>query len=196
MKIILLNGPARSSKDTIAHYLENTVGATHLKFATPLYHSIPHLFGIRQDEWDIIYRDEKETPQPHLQGMTPREAMVWLSEDVLKPKFGQSYMGILAARTIVDLVPPHGESNHIFVFSDAGFASEQKILIDVFGNKDIHLVRLERPEHNFVGDSRSYVDPVEVGIDDTNFHILSNDGTIPELYSKVDELIGTILMDS
>lgn len=193
MKIILLNAPARSAKDTIADYLELSIGATHLKFATPLYNSIPHLFGICDAEWERLYQEEKETPQPKLQGMTCREAMIWVSEDVLKPKFGQSYMGILAARAIIDLLPAKGTSDRVFVYSDAGFSREASVLVDVFGNKDIHLVRLERPEHTFVGDSRSYYSPEEAGIAEQNFHVLVNDGTLDEMYGKVDDLISLIM---
>lgn len=194
MRTILLNGPARSSKDTIASHLESSVGAIHLKFATPLYRAIPHLFGIESDEWDNMYRDAKEIPHPRLQGMTCREAMIWVSEDVLKPKFGQAYMGILGARAMIDLLPD-GVSDRVFVWSDAGFALEASVLVDVFGAEDIHLVRLERPEYTFSGDSRSYYRPEDVGISEENFHVLVNDGTLEELYGKVDTLISHIMED-
>lgn len=150
--IVLLNGPPRSGKDTLAEELALALGHSHMKFAQPLRDAIPAIFGLSQSHWNHLLEEHKGKASLALMGRTPREAMIWLSESVCKPAFGEAFFGYQLAGRIT-----RGKADRVIV-SDSGFQAEAMVLIDQFGAENIRLIRLHRDHCTFAGDSRNYVD--------------------------------------
>lgn len=81
-------------------------------------------------------------------GMSPREFMIWISEDVIKPKFGKDYFGVRFNQKVKECDAP-------VVCTDGGFPDEIIALINA-GN-EVKLCRLHRDGFTFAGDSRNYI---------------------------------------
>lgn len=175
-RFIFLNGPPRSGKDACAHFIEYFCDATPMKFATPLYNGVGGVFGLDPMQWSFYYENAKETPLPQLENLSPREAMIWLSEEVMKPNFGQDVFG----RNFVHRA--RAESGQRFAVSDSGFVTEAQAVLDQFGAANCLLIRIERPGHNFEGDSRSYISLPCTTID------LCNDRDLDALKNRVCEV--------
>lgn len=113
-KIILLAGPPRCGKDTIAKIIENQYNYKHMKFAKPIRDAVKAMFGVDDENFD----DFKE--KKWLSNKTGRDWMIELSEIVTKPIMGKSFFGTRCAQLV------HKEINSFngFVISDVGFEEE------------------------------------------------------------------------
>lgn len=192
---VLLNGPPGSGKDTIADALfgmvdiayEITSGIEVAKFADPLYGLCAAAFNPTYMWGEILEdRKRKETKSDEFFGLSPREAMIWFSEEVMKPKFGKDVFGKLALRS---LGPDDPRYHDTYVFSDSGFPEEAKVIIDALGAENVLLVRLSRAGCNFDGDSRSYwVDEDTFGAEVLG---IANNGTVEGAARPIAEWIET-----
>jgi len=173
-QIVLLNGPPSSGKDTLAFELSARRGYTHMKFATPLAAGVQALFSIDRDLWQALYTRRKEDRSLLLEGMSPREAMIWLSEEVMKQHFGDDFFGRSLFHRIMHENIPRA------VVSDSGFKSEAEVLREYFGPKALRLVRLHRPGCDFRNDSRGYI-----SLDDVHALDIQNTGSVAEMTEGV-----------
>jgi hypothetical protein len=161
-KVILLNSPPHSGKDTIAHIFMDNLDAVKLQFKDTLYLETAKEFGVSIDFLMAVSTSRyiKEVPQwlfsthPACQDrrrpFSPREALIYTSEEVIKKKLGQDYFGQCMLKNI--LANPFD----LFIVPDGGFDAE----VDVLANhKDIDLTvaRLHRKGFTFEGDSRKYI---------------------------------------
>jgi hypothetical protein len=173
-KILLINGPPRSGKDTLSDMFVDG-GFLPFKFAAPLRKAIPAMFGITQEHYNFLIEERKEESRPELNGMSARESQIWLSEQVLKPKFGRFFFGHVAARHIKKM----SKQGDRWVCSDSGFKEEAVVLMNEFGAENMALIHLERMGTSFNGDSRSYITLPNVPT-----MTFQNDGTKEELWHK------------
>lgn len=159
--IILLNGPAGSGKDTLAAML---MGLGHvqqvMQFKEPMFDIAMLASGINPTSWWRHYNDRvlKETPCMRLGGLSFREFMIHISENFIKPVFGDAYFGDQLALKYTNR-DPHVQDVAV---SDSGFQSELNAVNRAVGPHEILMVRLWREGYTFDGDSRAYVNP-EVG---------------------------------
>ena len=165
MRVILLNGPARSGKDSLATAFANHAAkrgkvSEIVKFAGSLKDSAHRLFGFVNVMHDH-FEAEKDKPQHYLHGKTWRQIYIAVSELLFKPTFGADIFGrltrdemnVLREVNRMDGDPPVD----FWLVSDSGFAPEARVLVDSFGVENIILVRLERDGYSFAGDSRGYI---------------------------------------
>ncbi len=151
-QVIILNGPPGSGKDTIANLLAQQ-GFTHRRFKEPLYRLTAMLFDMHPDTLKELAtnRDTKDTENIRIQHpktkvlMTPREALMYTSEECLKPYMGKDFFGKLAS----------SEINSDTVFSDGGFEEEVDVLLE---NHEVWIFRLHREGYTFERDSRDYLE--------------------------------------
>jgi hypothetical protein len=169
---IILNGPPDSGKTTeIANGLAKRLQqfkefrTVSDSFANPMKHFIATALGVKYAEL------KKEVMMGVLNGYTPREFLIDLSENYMKVRYHDDIFGrLLLHRTIrLDPIPD------LVIIDDGGFASER----DALGHK-ARVVRVTRPGRSFSGDSRMYLPDPHYNID--------NDGSISDLQPKLDEL--------
>lgn len=160
-KIVLNNGPAGSGKDAAADNIRrNTVKTQHMEFKKPLFALVKLVYNISDDEWDEMYtRENKEKPYDVLNGFTPRQALIHMSEDVIKPHFGQDFFGKWIVK---DIKRYEGYGFRRFVFSDSGFPKEAIPLIEEYGFENVAVFRIMRDGYDYTGDSRSYLKPEDL----------------------------------
>lgn len=154
--IIILNAPPHCGKDTIADTLRDNHKFAKTEFKHTMFSAALALSGLSKEEYMSRYnnRDLKEKPWDKLGGLSCREFMIHISEEVMKPLFGQDVFGKRAS-SACDFAMTCGY-NHI-VFSDGGFIDEVKALSES-GHK-VLVARLRREGFDFGNDSRDYLYP-------------------------------------
>lgn len=152
-KIIILNAPPGAGKDTIGKLIEehSPKRVRMVSFKQPMFNIALAILGARRyGDFIMAYndRDTKEKPLDFLMGMSPRQFMIWISEDVIKPKFGNDYFGKRFDETA-------RESDWPIICTDGGFPDEVIALVE--SGHDVKLCRLHRRGFGFDGDSRNYI---------------------------------------
>ena len=198
ISIILLNGPPKCGKDTIAkavcQYVNQgmTTGSgilKHAKFIWPLKRGLATLMAESlQDQED--HKDDKFKPtfQHPNDTVSRRDLMIELSERFIKPIFGKGYWGELLAKDIVQQCKWHNFQSKGFIVSDLGFIDEyDKLLLELAVLAPtvefiIHIVQVHREGTNFDNDSRGYVTPHGVV---SGVIPLMNNGTVPETVEQL-----------
>lgn len=190
MKIIIFNGPPGSGKDTAVEYAQKIYAAAlPFSFKRKLIEITITIFGIQRDVWDSWYtREGKEIPREELGGLSCRSALIYVSEEVIKPAFGKDYFGQQEALFISQALD---KDYKIAMCSDGGFVEETIPLIERFGLENIYVVYLYRDNFSFKNDSRKYL-PEEMFCRD-NIRRIYNNYTMDYLYSAVKYVIKDII---
>nr|DAL40174.1 MAG TPA_asm: helicase UvrD/REP helicase N-terminal domain [Caudoviricetes sp.] len=168
-KVIILNGPAGCGKDTLAMALvEMGFAKGTASFKNPMFNIAlaalgPDAYREFLDGYDD--RARKERPEGFLNGLSRRQFMIAISEQFIKPVFGDDYFGKYLAGNLPD-------GDEVFVVSDGGFASEVAPI--VAAGHDVRIVRLHRDGYTFDGDSRGYLYDVG-GDEDYDVYIIPGD---------------------
>lgn len=152
-KIIILNGPAGVGKDTIGKALVERYNCLQVSFKNPMFEIARSILGENEFKNFITAyddRDQKEQPQVFLGGKTCREFMIWISESVVKPAFGNRQFGKLMSERLESHV-----KGWTFVCTDGGFPDEVIPLVE--DGHDVTVVRLLMDGKTFAGDSRDYI---------------------------------------
>jgi hypothetical protein len=149
--IILFNGPPGTGKDAAADFFKEK-GFKHLSFKYQLFKETISFFGVDEQWFMQGYKDRslKEEPEDWLDGMSRREAMIYVSEEITKPAFGQDVFGKLVADEI--------DLSKDYCVSDGGFVDEVAPVINKVGSENFVLVQLTREGHDYSTDSRRYLD--------------------------------------
>jgi hypothetical protein len=182
-----------------------------LTFKYPLFDITPHVFGIEYEYFMELYesRTEKETPieelavsyqsfqklqdvidvheseerfvEGHRVALSPREAMIFASEVLLKPVMGADYFG----HRFVSTINVFASNNEIIIDDSTGFPEEVEPVIKAFGADNICIVRVNREGFDEWGsDSRGWVTPEGV----TTF-MVDNNGEPEECADQLHKLI-------
>lgn len=96
--ITIFNGPPSCGKDTLAARLSVLFRAPTVAFKDDLIADACSLFSIPRTLWDERYEHSKEKPWtllPKIDGEYPsqRRLLQYVSESVMKPRFGKPYYG-------------------------------------------------------------------------------------------------------
>lgn len=183
MKIICVNGPPGSGKDTIGELLNEIYpsGVRIMKFAEPLDDIAMGLLGMGSATYEHFRKHDKETPlTAYGCSTTLRQLLINISEKLIKPSFNKVWFAEQCAVKVGSI-----KDDKPIVITDSGFQYE----FDHFKERlkdfaDVRLIQVRRDGCNFDNDSREYV------IDgDRTIHI-NNSGDLVEL-SWVIELLVT-----
>lgn len=171
-KIIFLNGPPGCGKDTIANLLVEKYNGVNLKFAQPVRNAVCGLFDISDDELDNIKNNHIDNSYYRI-----RDAMIDISENIIKPKISRDWFGIALLNTI----KKYYTNVDLIVVSDLGFIREFEVIYkDLKDLYDIELWKIYRPNTSFLNDSRSYIEYPKI-----KTRNISNNGDINSLKSLV-----------
>jgi len=160
--VVILNAPPACGKDTIADLMVKHLGAAKQEFKETLYQETSNHYKIDLNYFKYIsssrkYKDNLSSwfsLSEHSLGlgMTPREALIYVSEEVVKPLHGQDYFGECAAANLEE---------GLNVFSDGGGWWDELTPVAQEADKVV-VCRLYRHGFNFDGDSRQYYNANEV----------------------------------
>lgn len=162
---VVLNGPPGCGKDTIANILVgkgdtdigNFIPMVKHQFKDALYEHTAKHFNVDLDRF-IHFASDRElkdsTSLAGLGGRTPRQALIHVSEDIFKPRFGNNYFGKVEAERVRELIGRMDSSTTV-IYPDGGFPDEVLELDAVFDH--VLIIRLHRDGFDFSGDSRDYI---------------------------------------
>jgi len=162
MKLILLNGPAGSGKDTIAKMIGDKYNVIQEKLAFPIKRAIAAAFAMDKNQYEYFFEtDAKNIEQDFFFGHTPREVLIGFSEIFMKPRVAHHAFAELFIRRTDNWLCANTNNPHeiTFVLSDCGFNVEADYLIQQLGAANVAIVHLVREGKTFTGDSRNYVKP-------------------------------------
>lgn len=175
MKVLLLNGPPKSGKDTIGGMLMDHIpGSETFKFSYELKRMTHRAFGFpdKPDAFEAIKDDLDQGPEA---GVSWRQAYIAMSEKFCKPLFGAGYFGKLLHYELRSQ-----DKASLAVVTDSGFREEAEALKEK--GHDLFLLRIYRDGCTFVGDSRSYWNADHIVTDSASIY---NNGTLEDLSAKV-----------
>ena len=188
-KVLILNGPPSSGKDSLAEAMDILFDVERRSFKAHLIELTRCFYGIDRGQWDEWYTTEgKEVPRQALDFKSCREALIFVSETVTKPNFGDGYFG----QALLSSMPDDGS---VYVLSDGGFPAEVQPFLD--RGYQVVVARLHREGHTFANDSRGYlnIDQFPEGkpvlFIDEHFADYQN----PDLYGIKLERVATRLME-
>lgn len=166
MHLVILNGAKGSGKDTLGAYLierlaEQGISVIWGRIKDVMYKATAKRYNLPDyDHWVELCNDPelKEEPLAILGGKSPREVLIYESEEVIKVIKGETGVVEEYFDFLVQEYGEHKLRNSIIVFTDGGFQSETDWLMYVgFPDSKPIIVRLGRTGHNFKGDSRQYL---------------------------------------
>lgn len=189
---VVLNGPPGCGKDTLANRLADKDSIIKRQFKDALYAHTAKYFNVGLDEFihfasDRVLKDSVSLSGLH--GRTPRQALIHVSEDIYKPRYGSDYFGKVEADNVRELAG-RLDSSFTVIYPDGGFPDEVVAIESEFDV--VVIVRLHRDGFDFSNDSRNYIylpdSPKRTSID-----LYLNDGHIESdacnLYLEVADKI-------
>jgi hypothetical protein len=148
--IVIFNGPPASGKDEAASLYKEMFGFKALSFKHQLFKETIEHFGVQKKWFMEGYedRERKEIKEFALKNYSRREAMIHVSEDIIKPQKGLNYFGKMVSEEIEDGIH--------YAVADGGFVEELEPLIERVGKENIVIVQITRDGHDYSSDSRRY----------------------------------------
>lgn len=118
-----------------------------------------------------------------------REALIHVSENVVKPIMGKDYYG----KKLVEKIK--NSSERFYFVSDGGFLDEATMVADKGYN--VYIVHLERSGATFEGDSRKLLSKDDFKeYSNIKFTTISNNGSLDDLYNAIVDLSYDVVLDS
>lgn len=166
-KIILLNGPPSSGKDTAARHIRQLAADWKLpksvsirvaidRMSLPIKRAFAGIMGLPiTDDGEVQpWESMKEEIIPEF-GVSYRQWQINFSENHMKLLYGDAIFGNLAAVRIARRFKKN--IANLIVIPDCGFKIEIDVMYSTFNPKDILLLRCHRDGFTYQRDSRSYV---------------------------------------
>lgn len=152
-KVIVLNGPPTSGKDTLGMAFKKLIPSVKIHaFGSYLIKFTQKTFDIPDYTWNEWYTTEgKEVKRSKLFGKSCRDLVIHVSENVMKPMFGENVWSNLLTKD----APNDGS---FYIVTDLGFPDELAVLRNHFGDKNIHIICLYRDGASYACDSRKYIE--------------------------------------
>jgi len=160
-KIIFVNGPPGSGKDTAGSILRSTFDVRLYKMSRPIKDGLTAFFNISQSTMRSViepHKDERNRVEA-FRGMSWREIQISLAEQWAKRCLGEDIFGRLATTYLGDAT-----STDMTVITDSGFREECLPVVQQFGPAYCLLIQLMREGCTFEGDSRSYIELDDLGV--------------------------------
>lgn len=205
----LLNGPANSGKDTLAVALSKVFGEGEIKaFKDSLYEKTAEYFGVALDVMiklatdrvtkevsNELFKIQSNSKYPWYlkwlfwllgrtlqESLSPRQALIHVSENIIKPQFGKQFFGESLANKI-----NASEATYTFV-PDSGFLEEMQALVNE--GFIVNVIRIHRNGLTFDGDSRRYLTDDELDAAGVGYADFNNDGKLEDLVTDLAKFIG------
>lgn len=174
-------GHARAGKDESAKYLaEHDDGGYQMAFADKLKRILMEMFELSHEHF---YGDIKEVELERFPGWTPRKMMQQIGTEAFRSIWSEVWINhtIKGAKIVLDR---NKKDQHGFVIiSDTRFQNEAQAIWNAGGE----VWKVTRPGFGGnVGSDGHSSEMEQDGIPDSSFQaIISNDGTLEDLYGKL-----------
>lgn len=165
IKLIIFNGPPFSGKDTGVDaifelpQLQGTDNGVRARFKNVLYENTAQRYNLDLEDWVRICNDGavKDQPQDYLEGKSPRQVLIYESEEVIKKEHGETGVAVITANRLKDKIKDM--VNPIIAFSDGGFNCEIKPLMEILGitRDQVLIFRCHADGCSFDNDSREWL---------------------------------------
>lgn len=186
---ILFNGPPSCGKDTLGRVLARNLQLPVLQFKDSLYNLTASHYDVPVEkviEWNEGGSTSKTMKRTELNGIAICEALVHVSEHLIKPEHGSNFFGKKAASVIKSLPTAKG-----YVFTDSGFYEELNEVAKVVDR--VVIFRVVRKSCAFKNsereDSRQYLEDITRIPDNTVIFDLDNNNTIEEAMWTIIECL-------
>lgn len=147
-QVVVFNAPPNAGKDYICDYLMENYFCNKVEFKGKLRELVKTIYSLSNEQvkW-LELRENKELPREVLGGLSYREAMIDVSERLIKPHYGKDYFAKALLSELVEFT--------INVVSDGGFGEEVEYLAD--NCCDVYVIRIHCDGCSYEGDSRGYL---------------------------------------
>lgn len=192
-KVIIFNAPPQSGKDTCAEYCCQFLPSVHSRFKKPLIEMCSNILKVESTDFLRCYEKKKDfkgtihinnsfTYHKEAFNLSIREFMIHISENVMKPTFGDMFFGLYAGQNL--------NTEKWNIFSDGGFPEEIKGLCEYIPKENIIVVKIQRDGCSFENDSRGWIDESLVG----ETIVIPNNDSLEELFLRLDYLIENVFI--
>ena len=152
--IVLISGPPQSGKSTAASILRTKMGAVVCHPMQGVDKAISHLFHIDPDIWNAVLKGDKDIPERMFTGYSIRQVEIALA-DWMERNFGES----IFPDQIIQRIRSENNPSILYVIPSVKNDSDMEVYTQVFGVKNVMLLRLEREGTTWSNDSRVHVQP-------------------------------------
>jgi len=185
--IIGLHGHIGSGKDTIADYLVSHYNFRKISFAEPLKRIVSIITG-----WSFEYlngqteeyRVLRETVVHPIFKKTGRQLLQEIGTDVFRNHFDENIWINIMENSLQTIISQSQSPPQNIVVTDCRFENEVEVLKKFKNN---YFIMVHRPPFD---EPNRHVSEKKLNIKDA-FHVINN-GTLDELYSKIDYFISFI----
>lgn len=174
--LVGLNGPPGAGKNALADELAHLFRRVHgvdpyvMAIAAPLRQIAGLLTGVDMTD-DTKYALAKAMVFEHLNGETGRQVMINVTEQYLKPRYGNRVWVEAFIRKTREMQWCRPENERVIIVTDVGFEYERCAIENEFARSAF--VELARPGCSYVGDSRG---TIAIGDNDPGVLQLFNPG--------------------
>ena len=178
--VIMFNAPPRAGKDTACEILMRKFpeSVKYEYFKEYLYKESAKVLGLDFNFWASVCQDGdlKDKPMLRLQtgeaegSLTPRDILINVAENILKPKHGKDCIANATAHKIAKIIQQFKAEkgyNPIIVVPDLGFPYEADAVRTIIPSAEVAVVHIKREGYTFEGDSRNYVPKAKYRIENT-----------------------------
>lgn len=221
--VVMLTARRGSGKDTIADYAidklncqtkfaqaeilkqsamkvfglsaDNVSGGKDTPFETPLTLDVKQLRKMITELGDLGCAGYRQIPSSkwlHRCFNTPRQLLVWYAEDILKKYLGEAFFIKHLLKTIDKYERDNSRNNIIFV-TDVRFYELEALTLTAQYSK-VYPIKVIRNDIEKL-DLRSE-NSIDVFPDDFFYATIENNGSLDDLYTKVDGIISNILFET
>ncbi len=177
-RVVVFNGPPGCGKDDAANHIRlRKFPSVRRQFKDRLFEVTAAIFGVTQEDLQRTWytRELKEQPRKELNGLSPRQALIEVSENVIKPWYGKLYFGEALAKSL---------KPGLTLVSDSGFAEELLPVIDELGPESLLVVRIFG-RGTYDTDSRNYIPESFMNNYGVEYVDIDNTGTFDEYLESV-----------
>ena len=182
--LILLSGPPRAGKNRAGACLQDWLNGDHFALSNALKRMTHDHYGLGSNIPPLHFEDVKDLPAPQFGGLTPRQAYIRFSEEIMKPRFGDGYLGLIGGKRVTG----NRRRGKVTIVSGVGFFDEVMPLIDAAGCTQTLHIRVKPAGRPVRSDSRKPLDLSSIGVD--SVELVNRDCS--QLISDVARSIGEL----
>lgn len=189
-KIVVFNAPPGVGKDCAVDHLIASgkyEGAVKRQFKDRLFEITCAIHGVSIERFtgEMYSRENKEKPYPELMNMSPREALIHTSEKIIKPNFSPAFFGRALSESI---------DEPLTFVPDSGFLEEVVPVAADHGTANVLVARIFREGFDYSNDSRSYLDPEQLGkVGIITVDIINEEGKQDEFLQNAELVVDSFL---